>query len=89
MTGRYMMATTAIHKLGDISRDAPDLAWITGEDGDDHIGAWVAGFGYTQVRFPKATTRELTVAEREFFNGRELELNGRPAGRVDIDRASR
>ena len=81
---RYMMATTAHHKLGDISRDQPGLAYIDGEDGDDYIGQWVTGAGYIQVRFPKATTRELTAEERERFNGRELEMSGRIVGRIEI-----
>lgn len=85
MTGRYMMATKAIHKLGDISRDLPDLAWIEGEDGDDYIGVWVEGFGFADVRFPKATTRELTAEERERYDGAHLELAGKPAGRIDLD----
>lgn len=86
MTGRYMMATKAIHKLGDISRDLPDLAWITGEEGDDYIGVWVEGLGYFNVRFPKSTTRELTAEERERYDGAELELNGKSAGRIDLER---
>lgn len=85
MTGRYMLATTAHHKLGDISRDESDLAWITGEDGDDWIGKWVEGFGYFDIRFPKVSTRELTDVERERYDGRELAMNGRPWGRIDFD----
>lgn len=76
VTPRYMMATKAIHKLGDISRDEPDLAWITGEDGDNWTGQWITGYGYIDVRFPKATTRDLTAAEREDYAGRLVELNG-------------
>ena len=87
MTGRYMMATTAHHQLGDISRDKPDLAWITSEDGDTYTGAWVTGFGYVNVRFPKATTRELTAEERAHYDGRQVVMGGRPRGRIDFDNA--
>lgn len=82
---RYMMATTAMHKLGDISRDEPDLAWITDEDGDDWIGAWVAGYGYIHVRFPKATTRGLTAEERAHYDGKVLALGNEPVGRIEFD----
>lgn len=85
MTGRYMMATTAHHQLGDISRDKPDLAWIASEDGDDYTGAWVTGFGHVNVRFPKATTRELTAEERAYYDGRQLALGNRLVGRIDFD----
>lgn len=81
---RYMMATTAHHKLGDISRDQPDLAYIDREDGDDFIGQWVTGAGYIEVRFPKTTTRELTAEERERFDGCELEMSGRIVGRIEL-----
>lgn len=70
---RYMMATTAIHTLGDISRDEPDLARIYGEDGDDYIGQWVAGYGYVNVRFPKASTRPLNAKEIAYYRTRVLE----------------
>lgn len=91
MTVRYMIATRALHKLGDISRDEPDLCWIDGEDDEAYIGAWVTGFGYVNVRFPKATTRELTDAEREHYDGRQLAMGDRPVGRIrlaDTDIAS-
>lgn len=67
-----MMATHAFHQLGDISRDQPDLALITGEDEHDWIGQWVEGLGYIDVRFPKGTTRPLTADEAERFNGRVI-----------------
>lgn len=65
---RYMMATSALHKLGDISRDEPDLAIIYGDSGDDWVGQWATGIGYINVRFPKATTRELTDGERATYS---------------------
>jgi hypothetical protein len=82
---RYMMATTAIHKMGDISRDEPDLCIVRREDGDDYIGEWVTGFGYVKVRFPKATTRDLTEQEKAHYNGLGLEMSGRPWGQIHID----
>lgn len=75
-TDCYMMATNAIHKLGDISRDVPSLAIIYGEEGDDLIGEWVTGIGYVNVRFPKATTRELTAEERAEYNGKLIDTAG-------------
>ena len=84
MTDRCVMATTAVHKLGDISRDRPDLAWITGEDGDDWIGAWVEGYGFANVRFPKAATRELTEVEKAHYRGKLLGV-GSAANPILID----
>jgi hypothetical protein len=71
---RYMMATVAHHQLGDISRPEPNLALITGEDGDNWIGSWVEGYGYFNVRFPKATTRGLTDAEVQAYDGSLLDV---------------
>jgi hypothetical protein len=77
---RYMMATTAIHKLGDISRDEPDLCSIYDEDDTTFIGMWVTGFGFFDVRFPKETTRELTPDERDRFKRQHIALNGMDIG---------
>jgi len=41
---KYMMATKAVHKLGDISRDTPDLCIIHGQDEKKSywtMGNWV------------------------------------------------
>jgi hypothetical protein len=81
---RYMMATTAIHKLGDISRDEPALAVIYGETETDWIGQWVAGLGMVNVRFPKATTRELTEDERAFYRTKVVQV-GSAVERIRID----
>jgi len=66
--------------------------WIVARDGgrdclrcDDYIGNWVTGFGYINVRFPRATTRDLTPAERARYDGAELELSGRPYGSIQLD----
>jgi len=69
---KYMMATTAIHQLGDISSDEPDLCIVSKETETDYIGNWVTGLGFINVRFPKETTRELTEAEIENYNGRSI-----------------
>lgn len=66
---KYMMATVATHKTGDISRNIPDLCVIGESDDENYIGNWVTGFGFVDVKFPKATTRELTVEEVEKYHG--------------------
>jgi hypothetical protein len=66
-TRRLMMATKAIHKLGDISSDKPNVCIVFSEDEENYIGQWATGFGFVNVKFPKATTRELTPDEQEFW----------------------
>lgn len=83
---RHMMGTTAIHQLGDISRDEPSLCLVEREDGDDYIGAWVTGFGFFNVRFPKSTTRALTDEEAEHFGKRAVRISGGPAIPLHIKR---
>jgi len=83
MPDRYLMATTARHALGDLSRDQPHLALIYGEDGDDWIGEWVTGIGYINVRFPKANCRELTAEERAEYQNRIVQA-GNGTFRIDI-----
>lgn len=73
---KYMMATKAIHKLGDISREPADLCTITDEDEENYIGMWVTGFGFFDVKFPKETTKELTKDEIEQYNGKQISVNG-------------
>lgn len=64
MSARVMMATKAYHKLGDISSDKPNFCLIFSETEDCYIGRWMEGFGFINVSFPKATTRELTPEEQ-------------------------
>lgn len=71
---RYMMATKAIHCLGDISRVTEDICVISDEDESNYIGNWVTGFGLVEVKFPKETTRELTAAEVEHYHGMPISL---------------
>lgn len=85
---KYMMATTAIAKLGDISRDEPDICRIDREEGDNYIGAWVTGFGFFDVKFPKATTRELSAAEVEHYNGKHYRIGSQPSIPLVIDSSS-
>jgi len=90
---RYMMATKAIHKLGDISRDAPEdgvygvenLCVVYDEDKENYIGNWVTGFGYMEVKFPKSTTRELTEEEKAKCDGAQIAIGDQPAFIVDIE----
>lgn len=79
---RYMMATKAIHKLGDISRDKPDLCVVHDEDKENYIGNWVTGFGFINVKFPKSTTRELTEEEKEHYHGMQVVIGDGPVGRI-------
>lgn len=74
--GKYMMATTAIHKLGDISSEEPDLCYIKDEDEENYIGSWVEGMGFIEVKFPKETTRPLTKEEISHYNSLVYELAG-------------
>jgi len=73
----YMMATKASHQMGDISSDDPDLAQIFRQDKENYIGNWVFGFGFINVKFPKATTRPLTESEKDHFAKGGLEMGGR------------
>lgn len=65
---KYMMATTAIHMLGDISRDEPDLCRVSEEHDDYYIGMWVTGYGFFGIKFPKESTRDLTDSEVKEYN---------------------
>ena len=73
---RYMMATKATHKLGDLSSEKPDICMIHHEDDENYIGEWVFGFGFIEVKFPKETTRELTAEEKKRYNGTFVSLSG-------------
>lgn len=84
MAVKYMMATKAIHLLGDISSDEPDLCEIHSEDNENYIGNWVTGAGFIDVKFPKATTRELTEEERQRFHGKMVGIPGSWHYQIDI-----
>ena len=76
---RYMLATKAMHKLGDISSDVPNLCYVYGEDSDNFIGNWVVGFGFFDVKFPKSTTRELTEEEKDKYDGKVVAVGSQGA----------
>ena len=73
---RYMMATTALHMLGDISSDTPDLCMVHDQDADNYIGHWVFGLGFIGVKFPKISTRDLTPEEVQTFEGTRVKITG-------------
>ncbi len=83
---RHMMATVAYHKLGDISRDEPDLCWVLGEtdDGTSWVGNWCEGFGFFGVEFPKSTTRPVTAPEKERYERMVVRINSGPVMPVRI-----
>lgn len=83
-SGFYMMGTKAFAKLGDISRDEPDLCIIFGKMRGYYIGNWVTGFGFIDVKFPIATTRYPTRADKKRFNGRWFGINGTPLYQLKI-----
>lgn len=82
---KYMIATTAIHNLGDISRKEGDLCLVFEEDGDYYIGNWVTGFGFINVKFPKISTRELTEDEIEKYNNIFIQVNNQPPIKLKVD----
>ena len=82
---KFMMATEAWAGSGhntNTSRDEPDLCLIGKEAIDHYIGSWVTGFGFFDVKFPKATTRELTAEERQYY--RDYHRLSTPWGAVGI-----
>lgn len=95
---KYMMATTAHVFLGgtisrpgvsngdfkDISSDFPDLCRIYREEKEKYIGQWVFGHCFVGVRFPKATTRELTPEEVRRFNTQRVQTNNQPPVKLDV-----
>jgi len=79
---KYKMATTAIHQLGDISSDVEDLCFVYAEDDDNWYGQWATGIGFFDVKFPKATTRDLTEKEIVYYEKKNLYLNGSYVGKA-------
>lgn len=75
---KYKIATKAYHKLGDISRDEPDLCEIFEDDEDNYYGEWITGFGFIDVCFPKETTRDLTEDEIRQYVGTSIAINNNP-----------
>ena len=81
---KYMMATKAIHQLGDISSEIPDLCFIHSEDEENYIGNWVIGV-FTNVKFPKETTRELIKDEINYWNSVTLRIGSQPSYKLKVD----
>lgn len=81
---QYKMATTAIHKLGDISNDTPDICRVDSEDEDNFYGAWVYGMGFIEVRFPKSTTHDLTEADIEKYDGKGMAIGNTYLGKLNV-----
>ena len=82
---KYMMATKAIHQMGDISRDEEDLCVVFAEDKENYIGNWVTGFGFIEVKFPKETTRELTNEEVKEYNKTYVQISNQPPIKLKVD----
>lgn len=88
----YMIATKAIHKLGDISRDygeqleerGENLCYANKEDEENYIGSWVTGFGFIEVKFPKQTTRKLTQEEITYFNTKSVQISNQLPIKLNI-----
>lgn len=67
---KLMMGTTATSggvSAWDISRDEEDFFVAWEETDDNYIGNWITGFGFINVKFPKATSRPVTDEEFEWF----------------------
>jgi len=88
---KYMIATTAIHKMGDLSREfdkddtLENLCRVTKESDTDYYGMWILGMGFFNVKFPKETTRELTEEEIEYCNTKRVGINSQPAFKLKVD----
>jgi len=65
---------TAIHKLGNISRNTYDaeLICVSDEDSENWIGNYAEGFGLFGVKFNKADCRDATDTEvQEWIKNQE------------------
>jgi hypothetical protein len=82
---KYMIGTTAIHLLGEISREKGDLCRLYGETDQYYVGTWVTGFGFFDVLFPKENTRELTPEEVTYWNARSVQIASQPPQKLKVD----
>lgn len=86
---RYMMATRAIGGGTipiDLTREEPSLCLVWEYDAiaQEWIGAWETGYGFTSVRFPLATTRDLNVDEIDMYRARATVMgNNEPMPALD------
>jgi hypothetical protein len=85
MDPTYLMATTAYHLMGDISREKPDLCTVHAEDADNYYGSWVLGMGFFGVQFPKATTRLPTEEEKVYWESQHIVMFGSQSGTKSYD----
>ena len=79
----YMMATKALHQIGDVSSDEPDICRLYDEQPegvDYYLGEWVTGLGLINVKFPKKTTRPLTEEEKEYYRKQSYGMYGMFSG---------
>lgn len=83
MKPKYMIGTTAIHMLGDVSRPEGDLCIIRNEDHENYIGCWVTGFGFVEVKFPKNSTRELNDADHKKYHCMRIGIAGSYIQKID------
>ena len=74
MAPKKLMGTLAYHKLGEISRQIPDIFTAVAETETHWVGSWLTGFGFVSVLFPKETSRELTEEEVEHYKGKKLAI---------------
>ena len=81
---KYMMATEAFHKMGNISRDTEDICHVDKDHDDHYHGRWVTGFGLIDVIFPKETTRELTPEEIKKYNKMNYQISDQPSYKLNI-----
>lgn len=51
------------------------LCQIWKTEKDSYVGNWMFG-DTTTVKFPKGTTRKLTVGEKKDWNGQKIVING-------------
>jgi len=81
---KFLMGTKAFHQLGELSRDEYDLFRINGETDNYWIGAWVTGYGFFNVCFPKTTSRELTKEEIEKYNKTFIQIGSQPPIKLHV-----
>lgn len=78
---RYLMATKAVHLLGDLSEDEPKPCSVHAEDEENYYGMWVLGLGFVGVQFPKATTRPPTEEEKTYWESKKIGMFGSQSGK--------
>lgn len=79
---RVIAGSTAYHQLGDISREwginlneRPEYVRIDRETEHYYVGAWVEGFGFFNVVYPKNSIRELSQEEQQVYSKLKFTLS--------------